>query len=69
MHSKDMSGVSDAEMIDQIQCTLLPNFTGWPTVVAPLVYRFHPDEDSPERSIYEIWMLYPKVMKEHIQSP
>jgi len=28
--------------------------------VAPLVDRFPPDGDNPERSIYEIWMLYPK---------
>jgi hypothetical protein len=46
-------------MIDQIQYTVFPNFTVWPTVVAPLIYRFRPDGDDPQRSIFEIWMLYP----------
>jgi hypothetical protein len=46
-------------MIDQIQYTLFPNFTVWPTIVAPLVYRFRPDGDDPNHSIFEIWMLLP----------
>ncbi len=60
MHNKDLSQVSDAEMIDQIQYTLFPNFTVWPTIVAPLCYRFRPNGDDPESAIYEIWMLFPK---------
>ncbi|MGI9621923.1 MAG: aromatic ring-hydroxylating oxygenase subunit alpha, partial [Acidimicrobiales bacterium] len=60
-HSVDLSEASDAEMIDQIQYTLFPNFTIWPTIVAPLCYRFRPDGDDPQRSIFEIWMLYPKA--------
>jgi phenylpropionate dioxygenase-like ring-hydroxylating dioxygenase large terminal subunit len=60
-HNVDLSGHSDAEMIDQIQYTLFPNFTVWPTVVAPLIYRFRPDGDDPNRSLFEIWMLYPKA--------
>lgn len=58
-HNVDLSQFSDAEMIDQIQYTVFPNFTVWPTVVAPLIYRFRPDGDDPQSSIFEIWMLYP----------
>lgn len=58
-HNVDLSSVSDAEMIDQIQYTLFPNFTVWPTIVAPLCYRFRPDGDRPTQSIFEIWMLFP----------
>ena len=58
-HNVDLSTASDAEMIDQIQYTLFPNFTVWPTIVAPLVYRFRPDGDDPNHSIFEIWMLLP----------
>jgi hypothetical protein len=58
-HQVDFSAHSDAEMIDQIQYTLFPNFTIWPTIVAPLCYRFRPEGDDPTRSIFEIWMLYP----------
>ena len=60
MHQVDLSNKSDAEMIDQIQYTLFPNFTIWPTIVAPLIYRFRPAGDDPDQSIFEIWMLYPK---------
>ncbi len=60
-HGVDFSNTSDAEMIDQIQYTLFPNFTVWPTVVAPLIYRFRPYGDDPNRCIYEVWMLYPKA--------
>jgi len=59
-HGVDLSDKSDAEMVDQIQYTLFPNFTVWPTIVAPLIYRFRPDGDDPTHSIFEIWMLYPK---------
>ncbi|MEE2784810.1 MAG: aromatic ring-hydroxylating dioxygenase subunit alpha [Pseudomonadota bacterium] len=58
-HRVDLSAHSDAEMIDQIQYTLFPNFTIWPTIVAPLCYRFRPEGDDPTRSVFEIWMLYP----------
>lgn len=61
MHNADMSGKSDAEMIDQIQYTLFPNFTVWPTIVAPLLYRFRPNGDDPDSCIFEIYMLYPKA--------
>ncbi|SVB98405.1 uncharacterized protein METZ01_LOCUS251259, partial [marine metagenome] len=53
------SGYSDAEMIDQIEYTVFPNFTVWPTIVAPLIYRFRPYEDDPSRSLFEVWMLCP----------
>lgn len=59
-HGVDLSGKSDAEMVDQIQYTLFPNFTVWPTIVAPLIYRFRPDGDDPNRCIFEIWMLIQK---------
>ena len=60
-HRADMSKKSDAEMIDQIQYTLFPNFTVWPTIVAPLLYRFRPFKDDPNSSIFEVYMLYPKA--------
>ena len=60
-HNVDFSGYSDAEMLDQIQYTVFPNFTVWPTVVAPLLYRFRPNGDDPTQAIFEVWMLYPKA--------
>ena len=61
LHKADMSKKSDAEMIDQIQYTLFPNFTIWPTIVAPLLYRFRPNGDDTNTSIFEVYMLYPKA--------
>jgi len=58
-HNVDFSAYSDAEMVDQIEYTVFPNFTVWPTIVAPLVYRFRPDGDDPTRSLFEVWMLFP----------
>ena len=58
-HHVDFSGYSDAEMIDQIEYTVFPNFTVWPTIVAPLIYRFRPYEDDPSRSLFEVWMMCP----------
>ena len=58
-HNVDFSGYSDAEMIDQIEYTVFPNFTVWPTIVAPLVYRFRPHGDDPASSLFEVWMLFP----------
>ena len=58
-HNVDFSVYSDAEMVDQIEYTVFPNFTVWPTIVAPLVYRFRPDGDSPNSSLFEVWLLHP----------
>jgi phenylpropionate dioxygenase-like ring-hydroxylating dioxygenase large terminal subunit len=60
MHRKDLAAVSDSELLDQIQYNVFPNFTIWPTVAAPLCYRFRPCGDDPNRSIFEVWFLYPK---------
>jgi phenylpropionate dioxygenase-like ring-hydroxylating dioxygenase large terminal subunit len=60
-HNVDLSGFSDAEMLDQIQYTVFPNFTVWPTIVAPLCYRFRPHGDDTTHSIFEVWMLHPKA--------
>lgn len=60
-HKVDFSDFTDAEMLDQIQYTVFPNFTVWPTIVAPLLYRFRPNGDDPSHSIFEVWMLYPKA--------
>jgi phenylpropionate dioxygenase-like ring-hydroxylating dioxygenase large terminal subunit len=60
-HHVDLSQVSDAEVLDQIQYTVFPNFTVWPTIVAPLLYRFRPHGDDPSHALFEVWMLYPKA--------
>ena len=55
----DLSGSSDSEMLDQVQYTLFPNFTFWPTIFAPLLYRFRPAPNAPDEAIFEVYMLHP----------
>ena len=46
--------------MDQIQYNIFPNFTVWPGLGAPLCYRFRPYGNDPNRSIFEVWFLYPR---------
>ncbi|MFP6837384.1 MAG: aromatic ring-hydroxylating dioxygenase subunit alpha [Pseudomonadales bacterium] len=55
----DLSEHSDTDMLDQVQYTLFPNFTFWPTLVGPLLYRFRPAGDTPDEAIMEVYMLHP----------
>jgi len=55
----DLSKHSDSEMLDQVQYTLFPNFTFWPTLFAPLLYRFRPAGDSADEAIFDVYMLHP----------
>ncbi len=61
LHNSDCSNKSDSEMLDQIQYTVFPNFTVWPALISPLLYRFRPYGDDPNRSLFEIYMLFPKA--------
>jgi phenylpropionate dioxygenase-like ring-hydroxylating dioxygenase large terminal subunit len=55
----DLSAHSDTGMLDQVQYTLFPNFTFWPTLFGPLLYRFRPAGDSADEAIMEVYLLYP----------
>jgi phenylpropionate dioxygenase-like ring-hydroxylating dioxygenase large terminal subunit len=59
-HRKDLANISDSELMDQIQYNIFPNFTVWPGLGAPLCYRFRPFGNDPNRSIFEVWFLYPR---------
>ena len=58
---RDMSAVSDSEALDLIQYLVFPNFSPWGGTAVPLVYRFRPYGDDPERSIMEIMILFAKA--------
>jgi phenylpropionate dioxygenase-like ring-hydroxylating dioxygenase large terminal subunit len=55
----DLSETSDSNVLDQVEYTLFPNFTFWPTLFAPLLYRFRPSGNNPDESIFEVFMLHP----------
>jgi hypothetical protein len=53
----DLSGVSNAQMLDSIEYFLFPNACFFPGINIPLVYRFRPlDVDH---CLHEILLLYP----------
>lgn len=55
----DLSGTSDAEIVDAIEYFVFPNFVPWAGVGAPLTYRFRPYGNDPGRCVFDIMMLYP----------
>lgn len=63
----DLSGVSDAEMIDPIQYFVFPNFFVWPGVSIPIVYRMRPRGDNPDQSTFELFYL--RLIPEGSESP
>ena len=58
-HARDMSGVSDSELLDCFSYTLFPSAFVFPGVSFPMVYRFRPDKDDHRRSLFEVWFLRP----------
>jgi hypothetical protein len=59
LYGVDLSQHSDTDVLDQVEYTLFPNFTFWPTLFAPLLYRFRPHGHNVDESIMEVYMLYP----------
>lgn len=59
LYGVDLSGQADSDVLDQVEYTLFPNFTFWPTLFAPLLYRFRPHGNNPDESIMEVYMLHP----------
>lgn len=55
----DLSGTSDSEIVDAIQYFVFPNLVPWAGAGAPLVYRFRPYGNDPDRCIFDILLLTP----------
>lgn len=60
LHGIDLSSAPDMMVLDQVQYNVFPNFTIWPTVAAPLIYRFRPYGNDPNKSLFEVWFLFPR---------
>ena len=56
---KDLSGVSDCEMLDSIQYAMFPNFGPWLGEGLPLMYQFLPLGDNPNESLFVVRLLAP----------
>ncbi|MGI9286247.1 MAG: aromatic ring-hydroxylating oxygenase subunit alpha [Pseudomonadales bacterium] len=55
----DLSGVSDTLMLDSIEYHLFPNMFFFAGITVPMVYRFRPNGDDVDSSIFDIMLLEP----------
>ena len=55
----DLSGVSDSLMLDSIEYHLFPNMFFFPGVNIPMAYRFRPNGDDVDSSIFDLMILEP----------
>lgn len=58
-YKSDLSGYSDSEIVDTIEYHLFPNMILFPGFSLPMVYRFRPIGDRPDRTLFEILFLRP----------
>ncbi len=59
-YDRDFSDLSVCETIDSIEYFLFPNAFFFPGLQFPMVYRFRPDGNDPDRSIFDLLVLRPK---------
>lgn len=66
----DLSGASDSIMLDSIEYHLFPNMFFFPGITVPMVYRFRPNGDDVDSSVFDILILEPwPEDKEHPEPP
>jgi hypothetical protein len=58
---RDVSHISDSVALDLIQYSVFPNLVQFGGVGLAAGYRFRPYGDDPERSIMEMFFLFPKA--------
>ncbi|HKY82161.1 MAG TPA: SRPBCC family protein [Sphingobium sp.] len=61
IYGDKIESVSDAEMIDVFYFSVFPNFLPYSGYAAPLIYRFLPHGNDPEKSLMEIMFITPVV--------
>jgi nitrite reductase/ring-hydroxylating ferredoxin subunit len=55
----DLSEVSDSLMLDSIEYHLFPNMFFFPGITVPMVYRFRPNGDDVDSSLFDFLILEP----------
>ncbi|MDA0338568.1 MAG: aromatic ring-hydroxylating dioxygenase subunit alpha, partial [Proteobacteria bacterium] len=58
-YGSDLSDYTDTEIIDVSQYGLFPNMILFPQLSLPMVYRFRPLDDDPQRTLFELLILRP----------
>ena len=59
-YDQDFSDYSTAQTLDSIEYFLFPNLFVFPGLSRPMVYRFRPDPEDPDYSIFDLYFLRPK---------
>lgn len=66
----DLSDVSDSLMLDSIEYHLFPNMFLFPGINVPMVYRFRPDGERVDRSVFDLLVMEPlPAGAEHPEPP
>jgi len=63
----DLSCVSDTLMLDSIEYHLFPNMFFFPGITVPMAYRFRPNGDDIDSSIFDLMVLEP--LPEGVEHP
>jgi len=58
-YQRDFSHLSITETIDAIEYSLFPNVCLFPSLLFPMVYRFRPDGNDPDNTIFDLYFLQP----------
>jgi phenylpropionate dioxygenase-like ring-hydroxylating dioxygenase large terminal subunit len=58
-YDRDFSHLSVSETIDAIEYSVFPNTCFFPSLLFPMVYRFRPDGNNPDNTIFDLLYLQP----------
>jgi len=61
-YGRDFSGLSESMTLDSIEYFLFPNAFFFPGLQLPMVYRFRPDPDSVDHSVFDLLMMRPRPL-------
>ena len=55
----EVGDLTDSEILDTIEYTLFPNMFLFPGLSLPMIYRFRPMDNDPDRSLFDLLYLRP----------
>ena len=58
-YQRDFSHLTVTETIDAVEYSLIPNTCLFPTLLFPMIYRFRPNGDDPDTTIFDLLYLQP----------
>lgn len=68
-YQQDFSHISTSQALDSIEYFLFPNMFLFPGLSLPMVYRFRPDPENPDYSLFDLLFLRPKPLEGEAPEP